>query len=160
MAYKAMEIANYVLGYYVIEKDDFISNLKLQKVLYFLQANHLVETGNPLFEDEIEAWDFGPVIVEVYNRYKMYGASSIPFDFIDRNHDYKKHVLRKDMAIMNDLLDELISISSTSLLETIHNQKPWEEGYFNPRYMRYVIEDGKIKKIRYITNDLLYDYFK
>ena len=45
MVYKAMEIANYVLGYYVIEKDDFISNLKLQKVLYFLQANHLVETA-------------------------------------------------------------------------------------------------------------------
>ncbi len=61
--YNALEIADYVLGYYSFERDINISNLKLQKVLYFLQANHLVITGKPLFVDNIEARDFGQLFI-------------------------------------------------------------------------------------------------
>lgn len=42
-----------------------ISNLKLQKMLYFLQAEFLVSQDRPCFRERIEAWDFGPVVPEV-----------------------------------------------------------------------------------------------
>lgn len=55
--YKAEEIAAYV-----IKTTEWMSNFKLQSVLYFVQAEFLVVKGRPCFEDPIEAWNFGPVI--------------------------------------------------------------------------------------------------
>ena len=47
-----------------------ITNLKLQKVLYFVQAYYLAKLNRPLFPDNIEAWEYGPVIPSVYRKYK------------------------------------------------------------------------------------------
>jgi len=58
-----------------------VSNLKLQKILYFIQAEFLVVKGIPCFEEEIIAWGFGPVVLEVYHEYKVYGAAGIPVFF-------------------------------------------------------------------------------
>ena len=46
--YKAMDIAQYVVNY-SIEKDNPVSNLKLQKLLYYIQDAFLVEKGEPCF---------------------------------------------------------------------------------------------------------------
>lgn len=43
-----------------------ISNLQLQKILYFIQVDALKTTGEPAFLNNIEAWQFGPVVPEVY----------------------------------------------------------------------------------------------
>ena len=68
--YAALDIARYIIKYC---KDNgySISNLKLQKLLYFVQAQFLVTyNGRPAFEEKIEAWDFGPVVPEVYHYLK------------------------------------------------------------------------------------------
>ena len=54
-----------------------ISNLQLQKILYYLQVYFIQHEGIPLFEDEIEAWQFGPVIPEVYYEYCGFGGFEI-----------------------------------------------------------------------------------
>lgn len=54
-----------------------ISDLKLQKLLYYAQGVHLSMTGKKLFSNKIYAWDHGPVVVEVYNIYRKYGSSYI-----------------------------------------------------------------------------------
>lgn len=65
--YKATEIANWFLSYndYLREIEDedtdYISNLKLQKLLYYAQGSFLSIYDKPLFEDPIEAWRHGPV---------------------------------------------------------------------------------------------------
>lgn len=46
------------------------SNLVLQKLLYFIQAGSLHYLNKPAFEDEIEAWQYGPVVPEVYKTFK------------------------------------------------------------------------------------------
>ena len=75
--YSALDIANYVLGYYYEKNRLCISNLKLQKILYFLQAEFLVSKKKPLFKDEIEAYGFGPVVYEVNKRYWIHGKIAI-----------------------------------------------------------------------------------
>ena len=55
-----------------------ISNLRLQKVLYFAHMFHLgTENGEPLIDEGFEAWDYGPVAPRLYNRVKRYGSGFI-----------------------------------------------------------------------------------
>ena len=54
------------------EKRAPISNLKLQKLLYYAQAWHLALFEKPLFEDAIEAWVHGPVVPSVFRQYKEF----------------------------------------------------------------------------------------
>jgi len=58
-------------------ESDFISNLKLQKLLYYAQGIHLALYGKPLFNDPIEAWQYGPVVDSVYQTYKTNGSDAI-----------------------------------------------------------------------------------
>ena len=56
--YKAMDLANYIVGKCI--KDNVpITNLQLQRILYFVQKDFL-KRGSPAFSDYIEAWEFGP----------------------------------------------------------------------------------------------------
>lgn len=61
MAYKALDIARYVIDYSNYKKYR-ITNLRLQKILYFIQAAFLVFGQKPCFDDVIEAWGLGPVV--------------------------------------------------------------------------------------------------
>ena len=56
------------LSEYIIFKKYGISCLKLQKILYFLQAEFLRKYNKLCFNSKIEAWDFGPVIPIVYEK--------------------------------------------------------------------------------------------
>lgn len=58
-----------------------INNSKLQRLLYFTQSAYLLESEGKdgAFEDElIKAWAFGPTIPEVYEKFNLFGNSSIP----------------------------------------------------------------------------------
>lgn len=158
--YDALDVANYVLGYYSFEKNINISNLKLQKLLYFLQANHLVMADYPLFVDEIEAWNFGPVIYNVYRKFMIYGGGSIPFRLIDKDKEYSLHIHKDDKEIISEVLEDLQAFSSTILLHFIHNQKPWKDSYYNPSNIKLIKRNNEWQQIRVIPNQLLYDYFK
>lgn len=73
--YTALEIAKYVIDKCTNENSP-ISNLQLQKILYYLQKEFL-QQGGIAFTDEIEAWQFGPVIPGVYRQYCGFGALPI-----------------------------------------------------------------------------------
>ena len=59
------------------EAGSYISNLKLQKLVYYAQAWHLALHDTPLFEEDFEAWVHGPVIPALYREYKSYGWEPI-----------------------------------------------------------------------------------
>ena len=69
--YNAVDIARYVIER-CSRQNKTISNLKLQKILYFIQAEFLIAKHQPCFAEKIQAWDFGPVVPEVYYTYSMY----------------------------------------------------------------------------------------
>ena len=82
MAYTAQEVAHYVITKCV--NDGYpISNLQLQKILYFLQVASIRAGRGVAFEDEMEAWQYGPVIPAVYYEFGRYGAMPIIATYSD-----------------------------------------------------------------------------
>ncbi|MER8753833.1 DUF4065 domain-containing protein [Mesorhizobium sp. M1050] len=65
--------------------DIAISNLALQKLLYFAHARHLIETRSPLVSGYFEAWQFGPVHPSAYKAFKAAGDQHISFRAVRQN---------------------------------------------------------------------------
>lgn len=142
MIYNVLEVCRHVINY-SNEHDYGISNLKLQKVLYFVQAYFLTERKDhmPCFNEKIEAWDFGPVVPEAYHEYKQYGSGDIPnvefyfqFDVEDvwsvRRVQYKDDVIKKEDKILIDrVVDKFSDYSATDLVSLTHRQSPWIDVY-------------------------------
>ena len=80
-----------------------IDPLQMQKLLYLAQGWTLGLTGDPLFREPIEAWEYGPVVPEIYHSVKMFGASPIRGRLRAFNH------VRRQVVIASELLDELES---------------------------------------------------
>ena len=142
MIYSALDIARYVVNYCNSNNYE-ISNLKLQKILYFIQANFVVEKGleNPCFYEQIEAWSFGPVIPEVYHEFKIFGNSQIlP---IEKYFSYnRKNILMscmkkyenpfinvEDQRLADEMIDECENFSASQLVDITHRQRPWRMAY-------------------------------
>lgn len=140
--YNVLDVCRYVINY-SNEKNYGISNLKLQKILYFIQAYFLTNTkdNSPCFREKIEAWDFGPVVPEAYHEYKQYGSSDIPTidSYISFNEgniwdiiriDYDKNIIdNKDKKLINEVIDMFAEYTATDLVSLTHNQSPWIEAY-------------------------------
>ncbi|NUY80482.1 DUF4065 domain-containing protein [Flavobacterium sp. MAH-1] len=77
MPYSALTIANQILKKAKQDGQE-LSNMKLQKLLYIANGLYLAKSGTPLIEDPIEVWPYGPVVREVYHRFKTYGNKEIP----------------------------------------------------------------------------------
>lgn len=73
--YAAIDLSKYIVSK-CIQENCPISNLQLQKILYYIQKDFL-SRGEMAFSDDIEAWQFGPVVPNVYYHYCGYGAMPI-----------------------------------------------------------------------------------
>lgn len=135
MIYNAKDIARYVLVYYE-RHNTGCSNLKLQKVLYFLQAEFLVTKRKRLFREPIIAWDFGPVVKEVYEEYKMFGSGTIPIAYMT-----SPFIELEDLQILDTMLTELQDYSSATLTNITLHQSPWRQNYNRERENEIPIQD-------------------
>lgn len=70
--YDALTVAEYVIKYSTLSGMP-VSNLRLQKVLYFIQAEFMVSTNSECFNDRIEAWDLGPSFQQYIESIKYLG---------------------------------------------------------------------------------------
>lgn len=73
----AGEVADFLL-WFGAEHGDPLTNLKLQKLVYYSQAWHLARIGAPLFPEKLEAWVHGPVEPKLHRRLKPFGFSPVP----------------------------------------------------------------------------------
>lgn len=140
MAYNVLDVCRYVINF-SNDKDYGISNLKLQKVLYFIQAYFLISANKKCFNERIEAWDFGPVVPEAYREYKQFGSGDIPtvsfvVDFDEENiwdskvQQYKDDVIKiEDKSLIDAVVDKFSDYSATDLVSITHRQAPWKEAY-------------------------------
>ncbi|MCI9137543.1 MAG: DUF4065 domain-containing protein [Lachnospiraceae bacterium] len=140
--YPVLDICRYVINY-SNEQDYGISNLKLQKILYFIQAYFLInsERKEPCFGEKIEAWDFGPVVPEAYREYKQYGGGDIPTiaSYLEFNEEtpweterkkYTDHLIaRKDRRLIDEVVNRFSDYTATDLVNLTHNQAPWKDAY-------------------------------
>jgi uncharacterized phage-associated protein len=107
----AQDVADYII-WSSHEAGSFISNLKLQKLLYYVQAWHLAVFQRPLFPEKFRAWIRGPAIPEIYERYKGYGWRNIdeevkPPDLEPRMVEFLEEVLKEYGALDARYLEQL-----------------------------------------------------
>ena len=81
--YNVIDVASYIINY-SNQINRPINNLKLQKLLYYVQAAVLAKANHMCFDSKIIAWKFGPAVPEAYHYYAEYGRDDIP-----NQEDYK-----------------------------------------------------------------------
>ena len=123
--YRALDIAKYIINH-EHEEGREISNLRLQKLLYFIRAKFIVETGKPCFSDPIEAWGFGPVVTSVYHEYKLFGSFDIA------STDTAVSIDEESASRIKNMLDFCSHYPTYQLVEITHNQTPWKRARENP----------------------------
>ena len=116
----AASVARYILRFFQ-QAEDPISNLKLQKLIYYCQGWHLAIRSAPLFADRLEAWVHGPVQPSVYGAYKHYRWSPI-------TEDVAEVVLApEERSVVDDVLAVYGGDSGYALELRTHNEEPWIE---------------------------------
>ena len=105
-----------------------ISNLKLQKILYFAQAAYLALNGkdSPLFEDDIVAWKYGPIVESVYKKLKANKAAPIkkPTD-----KSYLDTLDSEKIKFLEDVWELFGKYSAAKLVQLSHDHTPWKNAY-------------------------------
>jgi uncharacterized phage-associated protein len=100
---------------------DLISNLKLQKLVYYAQGFGLALLERSLFPERIEAWQHGPVVPDLYHAYKGHGAGPIP---VPQDLDFARYSEEE-----RELLDEIANVygqfSAWKLRNMTHEESPW-----------------------------------
>jgi len=113
-------VAKYIINQNSPDDGD-VSNLKLQKLLYYCQGFHLALNRSPLFTAIIEHWDHGPVVPESYHEYKHYGKTPIPavpcFDANCINDESR--------SVIDEVLKVYGQFAPWKLRDMTHNEPPW-----------------------------------
>lgn len=138
MAYKAMDIAKYIIDKCTTDRHP-ISNLQLQKILYYVQKAFL-ENGMLAFIDEIEAWQFGPVVPEVYYQYCGFGSLNIRMAY--------DICIRQEYADMiNPIVENKRCLDPWVMVEDTHMPgKAWDCIYNNGLGNHYIIPKELIRE--------------
>lgn len=116
-----------------------LTNLKLQKLLYFAQVEYMQShNGDLLFDDDIEAWQYGPVVREVYDIFKQCGAYFITDFDIDMS-DFGE--IDKDRAaFLDEFLKRGAIHSAWSLVSKTHEKgSAWDKTYADGKGDKTVI---------------------
>ena len=122
MAYNVLDIAKKLIKMAdddIANGGDNLTNLKLQKLLYYQQGFHLAKFDSPLFNEDVEAWMYGPVVPVAYDYYQQFGATSLPVE--------------KDVIVLPDaeesffyeVYDAFREFSAIGLMNMTHREKPW-----------------------------------
>lgn len=122
---RIMDAARYFI-YLSYDSDNFsLTPLKLQKLLYFAQGWSCVWDKRFLFNDEFEAWQYGPVNREVYDAFKRYRGNEIP-----RYEGCKPEDADElELETIETVWENYGFISAGELVEMTHAQKPWKQAY-------------------------------
>jgi uncharacterized phage-associated protein len=112
------DVAAYILG-----KKGRMSAMKLQKLVYYAKAWHLVWEEQSLFPEEIQAWANGPVVYELYKKHRgkfEVGSSSFPDGDAERLSDVEKESV-------DAVLSHYGRMKAFELSDLTHREAPWRD---------------------------------
>lgn len=119
---KASDIAKCLIHLAAAEEEpEFLTHLRLQKLLYLAQGWSLAMRNKALFNERIEAWAHGPVVPAVYKEFKLYGEKPIDPTLVlaasKINVDERK--------FLSAMWGSYKKYSSSSLRQMTHEHEPW-----------------------------------
>lgn len=165
MVNKVLDIARYVINY-ANDKNTSISNLQLQKIIYYIQAAFLVEKNKKCFEEDILNWTYGPVVQEVYNEFRVYGNSPIEIqkNYLELELDKKTGrinfktklfnddvINELDRELINKVVDAYSKKTPFELVKKTHSEAPWRNTKQNE-----VINTDSIRDFYAVETEKLY----
>ena len=144
----ANAVADYIICFYH-QHGDLITNLKLQKLVYYAQAWYLGLYNKPLFDEDFHAWVSGPVQPELYDRFKKYQWNPIS--------EHKETVLPEHIE---EHLQEIIQVygkyEAYYLERMTHAEEPWikaRAGIPSDQSSNAVISQGDMQRFYQPTSD-------
>lgn len=153
--YHVIEVSQHIINH-SIDNGNPVTNLKLQKILYYVQAAFLIEFNKACFDDDFEHWRHGPVIPKVYLEYKKY----MDRDITDKQIEYSELYLDKDikfsirniiydenhfselkLRLINEIVDSYANIAPWDMVDKTHNEDPWRNTETNEIISKESIKD-------------------
>jgi uncharacterized phage-associated protein len=109
-----------------------VTNLGMQKIVYFLHGHYLTRFHRPLVADEFEAWTYGPVHRTLYDAFRSYGDTPIEgraaaFDPVRRQRRELPALDDRDAIwVLGQVLDYYLDIPTYLLVQIPHSKgTPW-----------------------------------
>lgn len=145
-----LDVAKYIL------KKINCTHLKLQKLTYFCYADYLCKTGERLFEDKIFAYQLGPVVKSVYDKYKRQGIIKREDNRTDCNDTTSELSMQsrilfaydgaKKMKSIDETIERYKDLEANALVDLTHKPNtPWSMSGCGKFFDR-IISDETIKK--------------
>jgi len=125
----ALDVAKYFLCK-AHQEGDLVTNLKLQKLLYYAQAWYLVNYNAPLFKEAIRPWHLGPVIKEVYDEFKNFGSMSISYTPTGKESNLFSE---RQIHYLDEFYDVFFKFTAHELVNMSHNEPPWKDAFEKKR---------------------------
>jgi uncharacterized phage-associated protein len=121
-AYSAMAIARWFVAWASGDQAD-LSNLKLQKLLYYAQGNWLGREKRPLFGEDLQAWAHGPVVPGVYRYFKEFGSGDLQLEDAD---DFEwEQIDESTTQFLIEVWNTYGQFGAWRLRNMTHNEAPW-----------------------------------
>ena len=135
--YSALNIAKYIIDKCMGENCP-ISNLQLQKILYYIQREFLRQ-GEQAFPEDIEAWQFGPVVPVVYRQYCGFGGFPIRIQ-------YDVTIGQSFQSVIDPIVEEKRTMNPWDLVSDTHSPgKAWDLIFRNGAGDHQVIPQALIR---------------
>lgn len=124
MPYSAKAIANYFLNRANAAGQE-ITPMKMQKLVYIAHGWHLAIHGEPLIDEPVEAWRYGPVIPSLFQAFRKYGASPIA----EHADGVARHALDNvNIQTLDDVMEAYGEMGAIDLMRLTHaNESPWSK---------------------------------
>ncbi len=106
---------------YILEKCGPMSAMKLEKLVYYSQAWHLVWEDEPLFPERIEAWANGPVAPVLYQCHRG------RFTVASWSSGDPSTLIERETSTIDSVLDFYGDKPAAWLSELTHKEAPWRE---------------------------------
>jgi uncharacterized phage-associated protein len=130
---------------YILNKKHSMSTWKLQKLVYYTQAWHLVWDEKPLFDEPIEAWANGPVVRALYSLHRG------KFEIGRWPKGNSSKLTKSERETIDAVLDFYGNKTGYWLSELTHREDPW-------RNARAGLAKGS-RSTRRITHGAMSDYY-
>ena len=126
MAYPASLIAQLFVNR-AIKEGNPITQMKLQKIVYFAHGLYLASHNEPLIKENFQAWKFGPVVPDIYHTYKFYGSTPITdTDWVLKKDFHPELVDNEAKEVIEDTWEALKDANTIQLSNWTHQKgSPW-----------------------------------
>jgi uncharacterized phage-associated protein len=116
----AMTVSAHDVAAYILDRMTSMSSMKLQKLVYYSQAWHLVWDDEPLFHENIQAWANGPVVYELFDQHRGNFSVSKPWPVGDTTA-----LSKSQMQTIDIICDHYGKLSGQELSALTHSEDPW-----------------------------------